>query len=76
MRHNLPTMAAIDGLQVSPSTIVDTCIVMSELIDPDFELQRLYCTDNPMFAMARSLGLQVVNSNTNLKRFALNQASN
>jgi len=52
MRHNLPTMAAIDGLQ------------------------RLYCTDNPMFAMARSLGLQVVNSNTNLKRFALNQASN
>ena len=52
------------------------CIVMSELIAPDFELQRLYCTDNPMFAMARSLGLQVVNSNTNLKRFALNQASN
>jgi len=52
LRHNLPTMAAIDGLQ------------------------KLYCTDNQLFVLARSLGLQVVNSNTSLKGLALNQASN
>lgn len=52
LRHNLPTMAAIDGLQ------------------------KLYCTDNPLFVLARSLGLQVVNSNSSLKSLALNQASN
>merc|ERR1719376_1195663 len=39
-------------------------------------LQKLYCTDNPFFVLARSLGLQVVNSNSTLKSLALNQASN
>lgn len=39
-------------------------------------LQKLYCTDNPVFVLARSLGLQIVNSNTTFKSLALNQASN
>ena len=39
-------------------------------------LQRLYCTDNPLFVLTRSLGLQIVNSNQTFKGLALNQASN
>lgn len=52
LQHNIPMMAAVDGLQ------------------------KLYCTDNSMFVLARSLGLQVVNTNSSLKGLALNQASN
>jgi len=39
-------------------------------------LQKLYCTDNSLFVLARSLGLQIVNSNPTFKNLALHQASN
>ena len=50
-RHNLPTMAAIDGLQ------------------------KLYCTDNTVAILARSLGLQLFDFNSSVKRLAMNQAA-
>ena len=50
LRHNLPTIAAIDGLQ------------------------KLYCTDNTLAVLARSLGLQLFDSNTFLKASTMAQA--
>ena len=50
LRHNLPTIAAIDGLQ------------------------KLYCTDNIFATLARSTGLQIVDSSPLLKGIATAQA--
>jgi ubiquinone biosynthesis monooxygenase Coq6 len=50
LRHNLPTMAAVDGLQ------------------------QLYCTDNILAILARSAGLQIIDSNNTLKGLAMAQA--
>ena len=50
LRHNLPTMAAVDGLQ------------------------QLYCTDNILAILARSAGLQIIDSNSTLKGLAMAQA--
>ena len=50
LRHNLPTIAAIDGLQ------------------------KLYCTDNIFAILARSTGLQIIDSNPSLKGIAMSQA--
>ena len=52
MRHNLPVVTAVDGLQ------------------------QLYCSENPAFVAARSIGLQFVNSNVNLKNFIMSAAGN
>ena len=50
LRHNLTTMAAIDGLQ------------------------KLYCTDNTVAILARSLGFQLFDFNSSVKILAMNQA--
>ena len=50
LRHNLPTMAAIHGLQ------------------------NLYCTDNILSVLARSVGLQIIDANDSLKGIAMKQA--
>lgn len=52
LRHNLPLVNAIDGLQ------------------------QLYCSENPLFIGARSVGLQFVNSNAWLKKFLMSTANN
>ena len=38
-------------------------------------LQQIYCTENPLFVAARSVGLQLVNSNSTLKNFIMSAAA-